>query len=672
MDLVIAEKNNAAKRIAEILGKPKQVKKGRITCYELDDKVVVPLRGHVKDLDFPTKYNNWRGTKLQDLINAPINYNETRRSISNAVKHYAEKSDELHIATDYDREGESIGKEAIEIAQKKNPTIPIKRAKFSSLTEEDVKEAFSDLKEFDWNLAESADARREIDLAWGAVLTRYLSLTSGRLGKAYLSAGRVQTPTLAEIVDREKERKAFKPKTYWKLWIDYQKDKKKYKAFYEKSKVFNEEEAKKLEKLKANKATVKKVRKSKYSRKPPTPFDTTAFLREASNIGFTPSSALSTAESLYQEGIISYPRTDNTQYPKNLKLRKIVEELSHVDQLQEHAEKILKKKTLKPTKGKKKTTDHPPIHPVKRPTKKLNNYQWKVYKLIADRFLATLSENSTIQSIKVQMDYEGHNYEGKGKKILKEGWEAIYQYKRTREVPIPEVKEEEQVKVVDTGSEEKQTQPRPRYTPSQLIKYMQDFGLGTKSTRPAIIQKLRKRNYITKNQGYEPTEMAISVIETLEKHAEEITQPKMTSQLEKEMEKVSQGKKTKQEVVEDSKKMLKEIVEKLEKHEDQVQKQLRKAVTRDKYLGKCPQCGEELVKRRSRRGKRFVGCGGYPKCTNTYPLPPKGKVVPLDENCEECGSPRIKMIKYRGRNYEMCLKVECPTKDSWGKSSESN
>lgn len=669
MDLVIAEKNNAARRIASILGKPKEVKKGRVTCYELDDKVVVPLRGHVKNLDFPQKYSNWKGTKLQELANAPIKYNETRRSISNAIKHYAKDSDELHIATDYDREGESIGKEAIEIAQKKNKEIPIKRAKFSSLTEEDVKKAFEDLKEFDWDLAKSADARREIDLLWGAVLTRYLSLTSGRLGKSYLSVGRVQTPTLAEIVDREEERNAFKPKTYWKIWINYTKNNKKYKAFYEKSKVFDKKKAEELKKLKADKAEVKSVRRKKYRRKPPVPFDTTQFLREASKIGFSPSAALSVAESLYQEGIISYPRTDNTRYPKSLDLKKILKELKKVEGLAEHAEKILKKKKLTPTKGKKKTTDHPPIHPVKRPHKKLNNAQWKVYKLIADRFLATLSEKSVIQTVKAKIDYADQNYKAKGKKVLKPGWEAVYRYRKTKEKPIPPLEKGEELKVSGAGSKEKKTKPRPRYSPSKLIKYMEDKGLGTKSTRPAIIKKLRRRHYISKTKGYKPSEVAFAVIKVLEKYAKEITVPNMTSKLEKEMEQVSQGEKTKEEVVKDSKKMLEEILTKLENKKEDIGDELKKALRKDKYLGKCQKCGEELVKRRNRRGKKFVGCSGYPKCTNTYPLPQKGKVTATSKTCPECGSPVIKVVRYRGRNYEMCLDPDCKTKEDWGKKS---
>jgi len=360
MDLVIAEKHSAAKTLANILGKPKQVKKGRVKCYELQDMTMVPLRGHIKNPDFPKQYNNWRSTDLQELTEAPIQYQETRKSIGNTIRHYAKKADTLTIATDFDREGESIGKEAIQITQEKNKDIPIKRARFSSLTGEEVNKAFGDLKEFDWNLANSADARREIDLIWGAVLTRYISLAANRLGKSFLSVGRVQTPTLAEIVDREKQRKDFTPKPYWQPWIKCQKNNKGFKAYYKKKKLFKKEKAQKLKQLGPGKAQVNKVNKNKYTRKPPTPFNTTKFLREASNIGFSPSAALSIAESLYQDGIISYPRTDNTHYPDSLNLKNILEQLGKSRQVQRTRTKTPEKETK--TNKRKEKIHGPPTN----------------------------------------------------------------------------------------------------------------------------------------------------------------------------------------------------------------------------------------------------------------------------------------------------------------------
>ncbi len=667
MDLIIAEKHNAAKRIAGILGNPEQKQKGPVKCYELNDKVVVPLRGHIKNPDFPEKYSSWNKTDLNELIKAPIQYQETRKSIGNAIRHYAKDADTLQIATDYDREGESIGKEAIDIAQEKRPDIPIKRARFSSLTNKDVKKAFDDLNEFDWNLADSANARREIDLIWGAVLTRYLSLTANRLGKSFLSVGRVQTPTLTKIVDREKRRQKFTPKTYWKPWIKCSKDDEGFKAYYKKSKVFDEEKAKKLKNLNADKAQIKNVDTRKYTRKPPNPFNTTSFLRQASSIGFSPSTALSIAESLYQEGIISYPRTDNTQYPDSLDLKKILKQLKNVDRYEKRANNLLKEK-LKPTKGKKKSTDHPPIHPVTYPKKELNKAEWKIYKLIADRFIATLSDKSLVKTIKTKLNYQNHEYQTKGRKIIKQGWQGIYPYKKTKEIPIPKLEKGEKVNVSKTDADKKKTKPKPRYSSSKIIKEMEDDNLGTKSTRPNILDKLAQRKYITKNKKYKPLGIAFPVIESLEEYAEEITQPKMTAKLEKEMDQIKEGERKKEEVVKDSREMLKKVLEELQENKEEVGDKIKQALKEQETLGKCRECGGNLVIRRSRKGSRFVGCSNYPDCTNTYPLPNHGNVKALNEECEECGAPMIKITRHKKKNYEMCLKVDCPTKDSWGKS----
>lgn len=665
MDLVIAEKHNAAKRIAEILGNPKQVNKGRVRCYELQDKAIVPLRGHIKNPDFPKKYSSWNRTDLNELVKAPIKYQETRKSIGNAIRHYAKKADTLQIATDYDREGESIGKESIEIAKEKRPDIPIQRARFSSLTNEDVSKAFDNLKEFEWNLANSADARREIDLIWGAVLTRYLSLTANRLGKSYLSAGRVQTPTLSIMVDREKHRKQFKPKTYWKLWIKCRKNNETFKARYKKKKVFDKNKANELKNLKGNQAQVTQVNTRKYSRKPPTPFNTTSFLRQASSIGFSPSSALSIAESLYQDGLISYPRTDNTQYPDSLDIEKILGQIKQIEQYEDYTNNLLNKGKLKPTKGKKKSTDHPPIHPVKKPSKKLNKSEWKIYKLITERFLATLSEKSLIQSIKAKLNFQEHQYQARGRRILKQGWQEIYPYKKTKEKHIPKLKKEETVKVDEVNSNKKKTKPKPRYSASKIIKKMEDQQLGTKSTRPAILDKLVSRGYVAKKKKYKPLGLAFAVINNLEEYAPEITKPEMTSKLEKEMEKIQKGKKTKDTVVNDSRKMLGEVLEELQENKKQVGKKIKEALKETETIDKCPECNGELVIRRSRKGSRFIGCSGYPKCKKTYPLPRKGHIESLGEQCEECGAPMIKVIRNKGRDYEMCLNPDCKTKEDW-------
>ncbi len=675
MKLIIAEKPIAAKRIASILGLSKHRKIGSIDVFELlNGDVVIPLKGHAVDVDFPKELNNWQRTELNDLIDGRIEYKPSLRGIKKALHSFAKTADELVIATDYDREGESIGKEAIEIIKEKNKNIKIKRAKFSSLVPSEVKKAFENLVDFNYNLADAADSRREIDLIWGAVLTRYVSLTSGKLGRNFLSVGRVQTPTLALVVDREKEIRAFKPENYYVLSIECEKNKDKFTAVYKEEKLFDKKKADEIKKLSSKTAEVKKIEERVLHQKPPVPFNTTEFLRAASSIGLQPKRAMSIAEKLYMEGLTSYPRTDNTHYPDELNLRDILKKFEKTKEFGELASKLLKKKKLVPTKGKKKTTDHPPIHPVELANKKkLQPAEWKVYELIVRRFFATLADEAKLKTVKATLDYKGEDFIAKGKTIIERGWKEFYPYSKQEEQFLPKLEQGEKVKASEVKEEKKQTKPKPRYTPSGLIKLMDENNLGTKATRAEILQKLIDRGYVQGKQNFTPSQIAFAVIEALEKYGEDITKPKMTADIEKEMDEVEQGKKTKQEVVNDSRKMLHSVLKKLQENREKVSQDLRQASSDDYIVGKCPSCGGDLRILRSRKTKKqFVGCSNYNKgCSNSYPLPQKAKIVPTGRVCDKCGTPIVRVIRAKMRPFEMCLDMNCPTKDAWKKASKA-
>ena len=671
MQLIIAEKPIAAKKIADILGSPKKKKIGTIDVFELEGKVIVPLKGHALNVDFPKELNNWQKTKLSDLIDGKIEYNTSLRGIQKAIHAYSNAS-ELIIATDFDREGESIGKEAIDIVRKKNKEIKIQRAKFSALTPSEVKNAFSNLVDFDYNLADAADTRREIDLIWGAVLTRYVSLTSGKLGKNFLSVGRVQTPALALVVDREKEIKAFKPEDYWALSIDCEKNNEKFNAVYEIEKLFDMEKAKNVSLLIDNKAIVKKIEKRKTISKPPTPFNTTAFMSAASNLGIQPKRAMSIAEKLYMEGFTSYPRTDNTHYPDSLDLREILKKFSKTNEFGDLAKKLLKKKKLTPTKGKKKTTDHPPIYPVEPANKKkLDSTDWRVYELIVKRFFATLSDESESETVKVVLDYKGENFIAKGKTVLTPGWREFYPYSKSEEQYLPILIEDEKIKVSPINSEQKQTKHKPRYSPAGLIKLMDDLNLGTKATRAEILQKLIDRGYVQGRTNFTPSSIGFAVIDALGKYSEDITKPKMTSDLEIEMDGVERGEIKKSKVVEDSRKMLHKVLIKLEANKEKIGDQLRTASYDDYVVGKWVGCGGTWRMIRTKRGTRFVGCSGYKEgCEMSFPLPARGKLVALHVPCKVCELPMIRVINKGMRPYEMCINHKCASKENWGKKKK--
>ncbi len=670
MDVIIAEKSIAGKRIASILaGKdvPEKSEHGaRVFEFEENNekKIVIPLRGHVVDVDFPKSYAYWLGTDLKKLIGAQILYIDKEKEIIEAIKQIAKKTTRLIIATDADREGESIGLEAINAAKQSNPEIEIKRSVFSAITPKDIKTAFSNLVDVDYNLANSADSRREIDLAWGAVVTRFLSLMSGRLGKEFLSAGRVQTPVLALIVDREKERLAFKVQKYWVLSAIFDKDGHEFLAEHQKGKFWEKEEAEKIFAKKSETGTVVKIKKAERVLARPTPFNTTTFLRAATALGYSAGEAMNIAESLYQSGYTSYPRTDNAVYPPNLSLKEILDELVKGNEFRKEAEKILAMKALMPSKG-KESKDHPPIHPVSAaPRTKLSERQWKIYELVVRRFLATLAEDAITENTSVQIEMNKEIFIARGQTIVKSGWKEFYYYSQLTEVILPKLEEKDILKLKKLNMEEKETTPPARFSQGSLIKLMEELNLGTKSTRADILQKLYYRQYITGLKALEPTKLSFAVIDSLEKYAKDLTKSEMTAELEKEMDLIAAGKKTKVEVVEDSKKFLSIVLDELLKNKDKISLELRKGLHADSMLGKCDKCDGNLRMLVSKNKKRFLGCTNYPKCTNTYPLPQKGRLIPLAEPCKHCGKPAIQVIGSRYR-FSMCLDPNCVSKEEW-------
>ncbi len=672
--IIVSEKSLAGKRIASILsGGKERTKRTASEFFEFEKDseqyCTIPLRGHIQELDFPKEYRNWFGTDLKKLNMAPILYLSSERGIEKVLKEKAKNAGLAIIATDADREGESIGFEAVRHLKEANPKIRLKRAYFSAITPQDINKAFSSLQEPDRNFADSADTRREIDLLWGAVLTRYLSLASGRTGKAFLSMGRVQGPVLAIIVNREKERRAFKPVKYWELGIECEKDEKKFSAMHKNAKFLDGEEAKRaFEKIKGEKkAVVKHVRKTKKTLKKPLPFNTTQFLRAATGIGVSAGEAMRTAESLYLQGYTSYPRTDNTKYPGSLDIREKLNEFLESKEFAALAGKVLAQKKIEPSFG-KETKDHPPIYPVSVPKReKMNERQWKVYELIARRFLATLSENCETENTSAELLVNREPFIARGQTITKIGWKELYPYSTVKETILPKLGEGDTAKVLKAGKEGKETQPPARYSESALIKIMEEKNLGTKSTRHEIINKLFTRKYIFGSKAIEPNAIAFSVIHALQQHCRTVTEPEMTSNLENEMDEIAAGKKTKSNTVGRSREILDSILDDLLSHRNEIGAELKKGLYSDSIMGPCSKCeGGQLRVLFGRTGKRFLGCTNYPKCTNSYPLPQRGKITWKNENCAECGFPIIGVFGKRGK-YEMCLNMECKTKENWGK-----
>ncbi|MBO8181689.1 MAG: DNA topoisomerase I [Archaeoglobus sp.] len=642
--LIITEKENTARRISSILFQNvKRTRKLGINVYQSNNTYVLGLKGHIIQLDFPSEYNNWGKIPLNSLLRAEIVKKITQKNLAKILSDLAKKIDRVTIATDYDREGELIGVEALGIIRKANPNVEVDRAKYSAITPADIKQAFSKLTKVDFNLAKSAETRQKIDLIWGAVLTRLLSVSSGRLGKDFLSVGRVQSPTLRLIVEREEEIKNFKPKKYWEIFADFRKNSDIFTCKHVK-RFDDKKEAEKAFKKISSQAEVLKFEKKVKNERPPIPFNTTEFLREASRF-MSPNKAMSIAESLYMAGYISYPRTDNTVYPKTINLKAIARKFVE-SEFKKEANLVLSQPKLRATRGKRETKDHPPIYPTSVASKEdLKKDEWRIYELIVRRFLATLSPDAVWEHKSGLLESNGERFAFNVKKILDPGWREVYPYYRAEEGYVPDLRMGEIIEIVDKRLEEKETKPPPRYSTGNLIQLMEKLGLGTKSTRHEILNKLYSRRYVFGNP-LRPSEVAFAVIDALKKNAELITLPEMTAKLEREMDEIAEGKLDDTKVVEESIVFLEQILSEIDLAE--LSRNLKEGVRKDKVVGKCPECGKDLVIRKSKDSKRFVGCTGFPKCRFTLPLPQNGSIYLTSKECEKHGIKKIKIRTKKG------------------------
>ena len=666
--LVVAEKFNTALRIAVVLsdGRMKRSRIQGTNVFEFDRPegpfAVLGLRGHIVELDYPAELREWTIEGLPQLLATPPLKRVTETGIVGAIQSIVAQYDRVIIATDFDREGELIGLECLELIQKVHPTIEVRRARYSALTREAIEQSFAHLEQLDHALAEAAEARQEIDLVWGAFLTRYLSITAGQRGRQFLSVGRVQTPTLALLVERDQAIKEFQPTPFWELVATGTKDGTAF-ALHHTHGIWDAKDDAERVHARVRGATSGDVRafaQEETRRRPPVPFSTTLFVAEATRLGLGAATVMRIAEDLYTQGLISYPRTDNTVYPRGLGLKSLAEKFKD-GPFAEAAEYVLNQPTFRATRGRTETTDHPPIYPTgATDPKKLRPDHAKIYELVVRRFLATLAPDAIGEQRTTTVEMHGEAFEGKGQRIIDAGWYHVYPYMHPEEAPMPPLTVGETVAVSDIALREEQTKPPRRYTQGSLIQEMERLGLGTKSTRHDVLQKLFDRRYVSQRQ-LEPSSTGIAVAEALRAHAPVITRPEMTHRLEEDMELVAESKKPKQEVLDESRAMLREAYQLLSANEAGVKETLTGALDRQHFVGPCVKCGGALRLSRSPRGARWVQCANNPaSCTATYALPSAGFVEPAPEFlCGVCKVPRVKII-FRGQRPDLyCINPEC-------------
>jgi DNA topoisomerase-1 len=360
---------------------------------------------------------------------------------------------------------------------------------------------------------------------------------------------------------------------------------------------------------------------------------------------------MSIAEDLYTAGYITYPRTDNTVYPEDLDPRDLLDALSSGRGFGDDAADLLDADEITPTEGDEETTDHPPIHPTDElpDATDLSEDEWEVYELVVRRFLATVADAATWEHLRVVAGVAGEterSLKANGKRLVDPGYHAVYPYRSTSENYVPDVTEGEELDVTGSRLEAKQTQPPRRYGQSRLIETMEEMGIGTKATRHDVIQKLYDRGYI-EGDPPRPTRLARGVVEASEEFADLIVSEEMTAQLEADMQAIARGEATLEEVTDESREMLGRVFDRLMDSREALGDHLRESLKADKTVGPCPECGDDLVIRRSRQGSYFVGCDAYPDCEHTLPLPSTGKPILLDDVCGDHGLHDVKMLAGR-------------------------
>lgn len=676
-ELIITEKPDASKRVAEALADGKPVKENYkgVPFYSLKhgkkNIVVGCAVGHLfglvekekkKGFEYPVFDIEWAPTYT---INKD---SEFVKKYLETLKKLAKDSTEFTVATDYDIEGEVIGWNIVRYICRK---ADARRMKFSTLTKPDIVEAYDRAgAHLDWGQAKAGETRHFLDFFYGINISRALTkaITSAGMFKI-LSTGRVQGPALKIVVDKEREILAFKSEPFWQIELDGEVKAGKINAWHNVERFWKKPEADKVMSATKGQKTgsIADVNARKFYQLPPIPFDLTTLQTEAYKcFGISPKATLSIAQDLYTGGFISYPRTSSQELPPTIGYSRIMKDLSKQEKYESLCESLLKVGKLKPNNGKKTDPAHPAIYPTGIAPKGLEARDEKIYDLITKRFLATFGTPALRETVTLSIDVNKELFVAKGSRTIEKGWHIFYeQYLKLEEVELPAASKGESFKVKKIVLHEEQTSPPKRYTPSSIIKELERRGLGTKATRAEIVDTLYRRNYV-KGEAIEATTFGIQTIEILEKFCPKIIDEELTRHFEIDMEDIREDKKKPDTVLSHAKDVLKEILHEFKHKEKEIGKELKKTLGETKTalitVGDCPNCKKGTLQIRKGKFGRFIACENYPKCEHTYKLPVAGLVEVLTKTCPVCTFPMIKMIRKAKKPQEVCINTACPSK----------
>jgi DNA topoisomerase-1 len=664
-EVIVCEKPTSAEKIAKALS-PSAKKKTynkKVKYWELKkdskDITVVSAVGHLYSLT----PNNPKDKVYFDLHWAPA-YEVNKKGSGftkdyvRAIKKLAKGADSYIHACDYDTEGTLIGYNAIKYACEQDSLANVSRMKFSTLTKKDLLEAYDNRIDLDMNQVDMGIARHVLDYYFGVNVSKALmkSVRTAKHRFLKLSAGRVQTPTLSILVERENEIKNFVPEPYWliRALIDGPNDE-HIEINHVDGKIFDKNRAEEImEKCKGKDATVDKITLSKSKTQPPVPFNLGGLQSEAYNVfGFSPKKTQVIAQNLYTSGYTSYPRTSSQKLPESLNFKDIFSQLSNDNEFNQHISQLPSK--LKPNNGKKDDAAHPAIHPTGILPQGLSKDDRKIYNLIVYRFISVFFESAEFETMSTTLDIEGEKFRFRRRRVTHKGWMEHYPYRNIDNEEFPDINEGDLVKVLKLISDEKETKPPARYNQASLVKELEKRELGTKATRADIIDKLYDRKYITGDKQIEVNQLGTNMVDTLSTYCKDLTSEELTRAFENRLEGIENNTSSKTEVIKDGRKEVSIILGDIEQNSNEIGNKLYESYQESNIVGVCPDCGGNLVKRYSPKTKSyFVGCSNYPDCTTIYSIP-KGTNF-LKKKCEKCGLPIISFGKPRQR---ACLDPNC-------------
>ena len=580
-----------------------------ISKYLGGDYTVVSSKGHIRDLATSGKYG--LGIDIENDFKPNYEIIKGKKKDVKYLKDLIEKADHIYLATDPDREGETISWHLYD--ELKVPDEKYDRIVFNEITKDVVLKALKNPRRIDMNLVHSGEARRFLDRIIGFRLSKVMqSKTAGK------SAGRVQSVALKLIVDREREILAFIPKEYWTIEADFKDFKANLETYKEKDiEIPNEKEADKILDSLTNTFTIKKVEEKEKKRSAKEVFKTSTLQQACSNkLGFAASKTMKIAQKLYEgielddgfHGLITYMRTDSVRLSDEFTSASFA-----------YINSKYGKDYVGYVKKGKKTENVQDAHEGIRPTNinyepdKIKKYlapdEYKLYRIIYYRALASLMADAKFNSTTVLLDNNDYGFKATGSVLTFDGYLKVYgDYEDQEDTILPDFKNYKSgIILSDTITKTQHfTKPPARFTESSLIKELESLGIGRPSTYATIISTIKDRGYVTlEDKKFVPTEVGFETTDKLQEFFSSIVNVKYTANMEKDLDEIAEGN-------EDYKKMLKDFYDNFAPLVDNAFKNMEKKKP-EETGEKCPECGSPLVIRKGKYGE-FIACSNYPTC----------------------------------------------------------